>query len=207
MRGADPAPATIGRMPSFGTGVALIVNDIQNDFVDPGGGLPVAGAQSIVPAINRRILEARAAGSLVVYTQDRHPAVTPHFAKDGGTWPVHCVAGTWGAAFDPTLVVDGPTIGKGEDGEDGYSGFTMRDHATGAAVPTALDGLLRTAGVRRIVVRGIATDYVVRATALDGRRLGYAVSLLTDAIVAVDVQPGDGRRAIAELSAAGVRIV
>lgn len=194
-------------MPSFGPGTALIVNDIQNDFVDPAGGLPVAGAQAIVPAINVRILQARAAGSLVVYTQDRHPAVTPHFAKDGGTWPVHCVAGTWGAAFDPSLVVDGPTIGKGEAGEDGYSGFTMRDHATGAEVPTALDGLLRAEGVRTVVVCGIATDYVVRATALDARRLGYVVALLTDAIVAVDLQPGDGRRAIAELHDAGVRII
>jgi len=194
-------------MPSFGPGVALIVNDVQNDFVDPSGGLPVAGARAIVPALNVRILQARAAGALVIYTQDRHTPVTPHFAKDGGAWPVHCVAGTWGAAFDPSLVVDGPTIGKGEDGEDGYSGFTMRDHTTGADVPTALDGALRSAGVGKVVVCGIATDYVVRATALDARRLGYAVSLLTDAIAAVDVQPGDGRRTIAEVAAAGVRII
>lgn len=194
-------------MTSFGPGVALIVNDIQNDFVSPTGGLSVAGAPAIIPAVNVRILAARAAGSLIVYTQDQHPPVTPHFAKDGGTWPVHCVAGTWGAAFDPSLVIHGPTIPKGVAGEDGYSGFTMRDHATGADVPTALDAFLRDAGVRKIVVCGIATDYVVRATALDGRRLGYAVSLLTDAIVAVDLVPGDGRRAIAEMAEAGVRIV
>ena len=89
------------------------------------------------------------AGSPVVYTQDWHPPSTPHFAKDGGIWPVHCVADTWGAQLHPDLVVRGPVVRKGTGGEDGYSGFSMRDPETGETSPTELDGLLREAGAER----------------------------------------------------------
>ncbi|HYX11671.1 MAG TPA: isochorismatase family protein, partial [Candidatus Acidoferrum sp.] len=126
---------------------------------------------------------------------------------DGGMWPVHCVAGTHGAEFQPGLVVDGPVVRKGANGEDGYSGFTMRDPTSGETIPTELDGLLRNGSIGRVVVGGLATDYCVKATALDAVRLGYQTELLGDAIRAVDVEPGDGDRAIEEMRAAGVAIL
>jgi nicotinamidase/pyrazinamidase len=187
---------------------ALVIVDVQNDFADPAGGLSVRGGDAVVPAVNTEIEAAAAAGALVVATQDWHPESTPHFAKDGGVWPVHCVGGTWGAELHPELALPpaAPRVRKGEHGEDGYSGFTMRDPATGEERPTALDGLLRDAGVERVVVVGLATDYCVKATALDAAGLGYATTLLTGAIAAVDLEPGDGERAIEAMRAAGVRV-
>lgn len=194
-------------MSPYDPSTALVIVDVQNDFADSAGGLPVAGGAAIVPVLDAHVRQALAAGSPILYTQDWHPMVTPHFAKDGGIWPVHCVAGTWGAALHPDLIVDGPVVRKGSNGEDGYSGFTMRDPTTGAEVPTELDRLLQAAGVRRVVVGGLATDYCVRATALDARRLGYPTFLLVDAIAAVDLAAGDGERAIADMVAAGVELV
>ena len=189
-------------------GVALIVVDVQNDFADPQGGLSVAGGADVVPVINREIALARENGGLVVCTQDWHPEHTPHFAKDGGIWPDHCVRDTWGAALHPVLVTpdDTPIVRKGANGEDGYSGFTMRDPHSGDTVPTELDPLLRGAGITDVVVTGLATDYCVKATALDAVRLGYATTLLTDAVAAVDLAEGDGRAALDEMAAAGVRL-
>lgn len=183
---------------------ALVVVDLQNDFADPAGGLSVAGGADVVPLVNGEIASARLAGALVVYTQDWHPESTPHFAKDGGIWPVHCVGGTWGAELHPDVVVDGPRVRKGENGEDGYSGFTMRDPQSGETIPTPLEALLREHGIERVVVCGLATDYCVKATALDAARLGFETYLLVDAIRAVDLAPGDGERAIDEMRAAGV---
>ena len=194
-------------MQPYGPSSALLVVDVQNDFADPAGSLSVAGGADVVAILNREIARARAAGSLVVYTQDWHPPVTPHFARDGGVWPVHCVAGSWGAELHPRLVVDGPTVRKGANGEDGYSGFTMRDPTSGQELPTELDELLRANHVERVVVGGLATDYCVRATALDATRLGYATSLLADGIRPVDLAPGDGDRAMTEMMDAGVAIV
>ncbi len=194
-------------MQLYGPSTALVVVDVQNDFADPAGSLSVAGGSDVVAILNREIARARDAGSLVVYTQDWHPPITPHFARDGGVWPVHCVAGSWGAELHPRLVVDGPTVRKGANGEDGYSGFTMRDATDGEEVPTELDELLRANGVERVVVGGLATDYCVRATALDAARLGYATSLLADGIRAVDLAPGDGDRAVTEMMDAGVAIM
>ena len=194
--------------PEYDTTTALIVVDVQNDFADPAGNLSVAGGDAIVPYVNGQIAAALAGGAFVAYTQDWHPPSTPHFAKDGGPWPVHCVAGTWGAAFHPALTADaGPSVRKGANGEDGYSGFTMRDPLKGATVPTELDGLLRGRGIRRVVVCGLATDYCVRATALDAVALGYQTSVLVDGVRAVDLQPGDGAGALAELVVAGVELV
>jgi nicotinamidase/pyrazinamidase len=157
--------------------------------------------------VNDHVARATAAGATVVYTADWHPARTPHFQTDGGIWPVHCVGDTWGAEFHPDLVVDGPVVRKGVHGEDGYSGFTTRDPETDATVPTELAGLLRDRGVTRLVVCGLATDYCVKATALDGLAQGFAVSLLTPAVRAVDLEPGDGDRAIAEVRDAGGEIL
>jgi nicotinamidase/pyrazinamidase len=191
----------------YGPTSALIVVDVQNDFADPAGGLSVAGGEEVVPVLNREIARARAAGALVVYTQDWHPVSTPHFAKDGGIWPVHCVAGSWGAELHPSLVVDGPIVRKGANGEDGYSGFTMRDPTTGTESPTELASLLDDHAADRVVVGGLATDYCVKATALDAVRLGHPTAVLGGGIRAVDLAPGDGGRALAELEAAGVAIL
>ena len=195
-------------MTTYGVRTALIVVDVQNDFADPAGTLSVAGGEDVVPHVNDAAARAASAGSLVVATQDWHPEATPHFAKDGGIWPVHCVAGTWGAELHPDLRLptDAPRVRKGTRGEDGYSGFTMRDPETGAETPTELEGLLRDREIERVVVCGIATDYCVRATALDAARLGFAVALVPDAVAAVDLEPGDGDRALAEMEAAGVVI-
>ena len=194
--------------PDYDATIALIVVDVQNDFADPAGSLSVAGGAAIVPYLNGQIAAALAGGALVAYTCDWHPSSTPHFAKDGGPWPVHCVAGTWGAAFHPALTAGaGPSVRKGTNGEDGYSGFTLRDPLTGATVPTALDGLLRGRGIRRVVVCGLATDYCVRATALDAVALGYRTSVLVGGVRAVDLRPGDGAGALAQLVDAGVELV
>ena len=195
-------------MMRYRPGTALIVVDVQNDFADPAGGLSVVGGDLIVPTINREIALAVHAAALVVTTQDWHPASTPHFAKDGGIWPVHCVADTWGAALHPALTVsdDAARVRKGANGEDGYSGFTVRDPVSGDTIATELEGLLRAAAIDSVVVCGLATDYCVKATALDAVRLGFATSLLADAVAAVDLQPGDGMHAIEEMEAAGVRM-
>jgi nicotinamidase/pyrazinamidase len=185
---------------------ALIVVDVQNDFADPAGSLSVSRAGHILPRINAEVAAARTAGSPVVYTQDWHPPSTPHFEKDGGIWPVHCVAGTWGADLYPSLVVDGEIVRKGSNGEDGYSGFTMRDPVSGTAIPTPLEEMLRSQGIERVVVCGLATDYCVNATALDARRLGFDTVVLRRAVAAVNLKPGDDERALAEMATAGARV-
>jgi nicotinamidase/pyrazinamidase len=193
--------------PGYDRTTALLLIDVQNDFADPGGALAVAGGDAIIPFLNRQVGAARRSGALVAYTQDWHPASTPHFARDGGIWPVHCVMDTWGAELHPNLLVDGPRVRKGSAGEDGYSGFSTRDPGTGRESPTELDGLLRGAGIERLVIAGLATDYCVKATALDAIRLGYPTRILADGIRPVDLAPGDGVRALAEMEAAGVEVV
>jgi nicotinamidase/pyrazinamidase len=193
--------------PGYDRTTALLLIDVQNDFADPGGALAVAGGDAIISFLNSQVAAARESGALVAYTQDWHPAATPHFARDGGIWPVHCVMDTWGAELHPNLLVDGPRVRKGAAGEDGYSGFSTRDPGTGRESPTELDGLLRAAGIERVVVAGLATDYCVRATALDAIRLGYPTRVLADGIRPVDLAPGDGDRALAEMESAGVEVV
>ena len=141
-------------MIEYDSATALVVVDVQNDFADPEGGLHVQDGAAVVRVINSEIERARDAGGHVVYTADWHPPSTPHFAKDGGIWPVHCVADTWGAEFHPELTIDGPVVRKGSNGEDGYSGFTMRDPETEETIPTELADLLHEWGVSRIVVTG-----------------------------------------------------
>lgn len=187
---------------------ALVVVDLQNDFADPSGSLSVAGGDRIVPRVNQAVTDAVERGSFVVATQDWHPESTPHFAKDGGIWPVHCVGGTWGAELAPSLALpsDSPRVRKGTNGEDGYSGFTMRDALTGEETPTELEGLLRARAIERVLVCGLATDYCVKATALDAVRFGFEVELLGDAVAAVNLEADDGERALTEMVGAGVRI-
>jgi nicotinamidase/pyrazinamidase len=189
---------------------ALVIVDLQNDFADPSGGLAVHGGANLVPIINGEIAMARAALALIVFTQDWHPPSTPHFAKDGGTWPVHCVAETWGAELHPDVdaeaAADAPRIRKGANGEDGYSGFTMRDPVSGEEHSTGLEALLRARSVERVLVCGLATDYCVKATAVDAARLGFDAVVLRDAVRAVELEAGDGSGALDEMTAAGVRI-
>ena len=130
--GSSAGPPRIGApMTAYDPTTALLVVDVQNDFADPSGSLYVKGGEEVVPLINREIERARAAGASVIYTQDWHPESTPHFQKDGGVWPVHCVMSTWGAELHRDLVTVGPVVRKGSNGEDGYSGFTQRDPESG----------------------------------------------------------------------------
>ena len=185
---------------------ALVVVDVQNDFADPGGNLYVQGGEAVVPEVNDEVGRALAAGAMVVYTQDWHPESTPHFQKDGGIWPVHCVQETWGAEFHPDLEVAGPVIRKGANGEDGYSGFTMRDPETGEQTATRLRGLLDEHAIERVVVVGLALDVCVKATALDA--VGdFDTAVVVGATAPVELLQGDGARAIEELQADGVTIV
>jgi nicotinamidase/pyrazinamidase len=180
---------------TVGPADALVVVDVQHDFL-PGGALAVANGERIFAPI-----EALAPRFARVYaTRDWHPADHSSYAQYGGPWPVHCVAGTHGAAFDERLdlaKVD-VVVDKGVDrATDGYSGF--------AATTLAAD--LRLHGVQRVFVCGLATDYCVKATALDARAAGFAAVVIADASAAVDVQPGDEAAALAELRAAGVEVV
>jgi nicotinamidase/pyrazinamidase len=190
-------------MPTYDPTTALLVVDVQNDFADPQGSLYVKGGEEVVPVINREIERARAAGASVFYTQDWHPESTPHFQKDGGIWPVHCVMETWGAELHRDLTADGPVVRKGSNGEDGYSGFTQRDPQTGETIPTGLADMLGAAGITQLVIAGLATDYCVKSTVLDAREKGYPITVIQNAIRPVEVQEGDGDRAIEEMLAAG----
>lgn len=183
---------------------ALVVVDVQNDFADRNGSLYVRGGEEVIGLINQLAAENRDA--FCVYTQDWHPPRTPHFEKDGGRWPVHCVAETWGAELHPALVVAGPVLKKGVGGEDGYSGFFVRDPKSGEVEATELEGMLRARGIERVVVVGLAEDVCVKETALDAARLGFETVVLADATRPVNRRPGDGARAVAELVKAGVEI-
>jgi nicotinamidase-related amidase len=172
---------------------ALLIVDFQNDFT-PGGALGVDGGDAIAERLNELAADPRYA--LVIATRDWHPVDHGSFTEQGGIWPVHCVQGSRGAELHEALdqarldvIVD-----KGQDaGTDGYSGFDG----------TGLESLLRSRGVDRITVAGLATDYCVKNTALDALRLGFDVIVASDAVRPVDVSPGDGERALAEVRAAG----
>ena len=196
-------------MVDYHEGTALVVVDCQNDFGNPSGSLYVRGGEDVVPVVNAEIAAARAAGSLQVYSQDWHPEHTPHFQIDGGIWPVHCVADTWGSEFLPGLDVDlaAESLRKGTGGEDGYSVFTVRDPESGEESPTRLEALLREHAIERVVIAGLATDYCVKETALDARRLGFDTVVIEAACRAVDLEPGDGDRALDAIRDAGAFVV
>jgi nicotinamidase/pyrazinamidase len=193
-------------MTTYDPKTALVVVDVQNDFAAPKGSLHVPDGAEIVPLVNAEIAAAQEAGAPVYYTQDWHPPSTPHFQKDGGIWPVHCVQDTWGAEFHPDLTVDGPIVRKGDEGRDGYSGFTARDPRSGQLSVTPLDSMLKAMERERLVVCGLASDYCVLETVLDAVRLGYRVEVRSAAIRAVDLKPSDGERAVERMRAAGATI-
>jgi len=178
-------------------GDVLLVTDIQNDFL-PGGSLAVAGGDEVVPVLNRYIGAFVAQGLPVYATRDWHPQGHCSFHAQGGPWPVHCVAGTHGAAFAATLTLppDATVISKATSlDQEAYSSFQGTD----------LDSRLRAAGIRRLFIGGLTTDYCVLNTVRDARQLGYDVFVLADAIRAVDVRPGAGQRAEEEMASLGAR--
>jgi nicotinamidase/pyrazinamidase len=198
--------ATVER-PGYGTRSALLVVDVQNDFADPKGSLYVHDGEKVVPIVNREIDRAQAAGVPVVYTKDWHPPETPHFAKYGGKWPVHCVRETWGAELHPELKVVGDIIYKATGPEDGYSGFSVTHLPTGERRETGLEQFLRDHHVDHVVIAGLATDYCVKDTALDAIRKGFDAEVITEATRPVEVEAGDGERALREVEQAGVTLV
>jgi nicotinamidase/pyrazinamidase len=187
---------------------ALIVTDVQNDFADSKGSLYVRGGEQVVEAVNAEIAAALSDGVTIVYTQDWHPPDTPHFEKDGGVWPVHCVAGTWGAELHPALRRAEPSdvVRKGTTGADGYSAFSERDPQTGEVRSTGLDDVLARHHIERVVVVGLATDYCVKETVLDARRRDLPTEVPAGTTGAVDLEPGDGGRAVEEMRAAGAAV-
>jgi nicotinamidase/pyrazinamidase len=174
---------------------ALLVVDMQRDFM-PGGALAVPTADVLVPRINHYIDHFTAIGAPVYLSRDWHPANHCSFREQGGRWPPHCVAGSTGADFarglrvpEMAVIVSKATTAA----EDAYSAFER----------TALATLLQSRGVVHLWVAGVATDYCVKASVLDARRLGLHVTVLVDAIRGVDVQAGDSDRALAQMVAAG----
>jgi nicotinamidase/pyrazinamidase len=178
---------------------ALIVVDVQNDFC-PGGSLAVAEGNEVVAPLNKLMKEFLDRAEPVYKTRDWHPEKTKHFAIYGGTWPIHCVQNTPGAQFHPDLLDDPRinVISKGVDERaDGYSGFDG----------TQLAQLLRDEGVNEVWVGGLATDYCVKQTVIDGVHNGFKVKALADAMRPVNVNPEDGAKAIDEMKEAGAEIV
>jgi nicotinamidase/pyrazinamidase len=177
---------------------ALIVVDVQNDFC-PGGSLAVTGGDEVVAPLNKLIEEFLERGEPVFKSRDWHTEKTKHFKAYGGTWPVHCVQNTKGAEFHPDLIDDMHirVISKGLGDEDCYSAFDGTDLAL----------QLRRLGIEELWVGGLATDYCVKNTVLDGVKEGFRVKALEDAMRAVEVNPGDGERAIAEMRDAGAEVI
>lgn len=174
-------------------GTALILTDVQHDFL-PGGALAVEGGDHVIAPLLARIGDA----GLVVATRDFHPPNHCSFYARGGPWPAHCVIGTPGAAIHPEIdSVAHLIISKGSDPEqEQYSAFEA-----------GLGSMLAARGIRKLIIGGLATDYCVRATSLAARSAGFDVQVVHDAVRAVDVEPGDGERALDEMRSAGVVIV
>jgi nicotinamidase/pyrazinamidase len=185
-----------------GKRAALLIVDVQNDFC-PGGALPVPSGDRVVPALNEYVDLARARGATVYASRDWHPAITAHFTSHGGPWPPHCVQGTDGARFHPSLRLPATTIvvNKGMDpNAHGYSAF---DGRTADGRPFLAD--LRARGIDHLYVGGLATDYCVRRSVLDALSAGLAVTVLEDGVAGLN--PADSAEAIAEMRARGAHVM
>ncbi len=183
---------------------ALIIVDVQNDFC-PGGALPVPEGDRVAAPLGQLAACFVEAGMPVYASRDWHPEQTGHFQKDGGSWPVHCVRESAGAAFHPALRLPQTAVilSKGIDPQaDGYSAFDGRN-----AQGLSLMELLTAAAARHLYIGGLATDYCVRATVLEALERGFGVSLLVDCIAGVEVQPGDSCRAVEEMQQAGAGVI
>ncbi len=182
---------------------AFLIVDVQVDFC-PGGSLAVPSGDTIIPVINRYIRLFREKGLPVIASRDWHPPVTSHFLEYGGLWPPHCVQESAGAAFHPLLQLpsDATVVSKGMDPKkDAYSAFQATTEQG-----TSFAELLREMGIERLYVCGLATDYCVRASTLDGLKEGFAVSVLTDGIKGVNLKRGDSSRALKEMTKAGAEL-
>lgn len=180
-------------------GDALIIVDVQNDFL-PGGSLAVAHGDEVVPVLNRYIGAFEAAGLPIYVTRDWHPANHCSFKAEGGIWPPHCVAATEGAQFAPGLrhPADAVVVSKATTPQkDAYSGFEGTD----------LAAQLRERNIRRLFIGGLATDYCVLNTVRDAINHDFTVFLLKDAIRAVNVRPGDGQKAEDEMQSLGAKLI
>jgi len=174
---------------------ALIVVDMQRDFM-PGGALPVPEGDKIIPRCNQYIEEFRKRGALIVATRDWHPENHISFREQGGPWPKHCVQNTPGAEFVVELPADAVIISKAtEPDKEAYSGFEG----------TELAEILKRHGVKRVYICGVATEYCVKATALDAVKHGFETYLLRDAVKGI--KPQDEERALRELESAGVKVL
>ncbi len=182
---------------------ALLIVDVQNDFC-PGGALAVRDGDQVVSVLRGLAARFGALGLPVYASRDWHPADSRHFATHGGAWPAHCVQGTEGARLreDLELPRSAAVVTKGQGVDDqGYTAMVGDVAGRGSLVDD-----LRARGVDRVYVGGLATDYCVRYTVLDALQRGFDVTVLTDAVRAVDVTPGDGARALEELHAAGATL-
>jgi nicotinamidase/pyrazinamidase len=175
---------------------ALVVVDVQNDFC-PGGAFPVAHGDMTVKSLNRYIQKFMKAGALIIYTRDWHPQDHISFKPQGGPWPPHCVQETVGAKFHPDLLLlpEGQIVSKADKKDEAYSFFQG----------TNLAKELHARGITTLFVGGLATDYCVKETVLDGRREGFEVYHLDDASRGVNVRPEDSELALREMVAKGAK--
>ncbi|RPJ56561.1 MAG: nicotinamidase [Acidobacteria bacterium] len=187
---------------------ALLVVDVQKDFC-PGGALAVEEGDQVVPRLNPWVERFAKAGRPIAYTRDWHPPDHCSFREQGGPWPVHCVQKTRGADLHPDLKVKGPLFEKAfkpdEEAYSGFGGFLV--DADGRISNLSLADWLRRQGVKHVYVGGLTTDYCVRTTTLDALKEGFEVTVLGDAIRAVNVHPDDGCRAVEEMKRAGAEFV
>jgi nicotinamidase/pyrazinamidase len=174
----------------------LIVVDVQNDFC-PGGALAVSHGDEVVPVLNRYIARFKEAHAPIIFTRDWHPPNHSSFKSQGGPWPPHCVQNSDGAKFHPSLIIptDAEIISKADRNDEAYSFFTR----------TLMGQELRQRGIRRLLVGGLATDYCVKWTVLDGLKHGFEVYHLDDASLGVNVKPGDSESALSEMVAKGAK--
>jgi nicotinamidase/pyrazinamidase len=175
---------------------ALVVVDIQNDFC-PGGALAVAEGDKVVPVLNKYIQRFRKASAPIILTRDWHPPDHSSFKEQGGPWPPHCVQNSEGAKFHADLNVppEGEIVSKADKKDEAYSFFQGTNLAT----------QLHQRGIKRLLVGGLATDYCVKETVLDGLKYGFEVFHLDDASRGVNVNPDDSERALHEMVAAGAK--
>lgn len=181
---------------TVGKETALVVVDIQNDFC-PGGALPVKDGDQVIPVLNRYIERFRAARAPILFTRDWHPPDHSSFKDQGGPWPPHCVQNSEGARFHSGLKIppEGEIISKADKRDEAYSFFQGTDLAK----------RLSQRGIKRLLVGGLATDYCVKETVLDGLKYGFEVLHLDDASKGVNVSPGDSESALQEMVAKGAK--
>lgn len=180
----------------IGKHTALVVVDMQKDFC-PGGALPVAEGDKVVPALNKYIEKFQKAGAPIIFTRDWHPPDHSSFKAQGGPWPAHCVQNSDGANFHPDLVIPprAEIVSKADKKDEAYSFFQGTDLAE----------KLKERGIRTLLVGGLATDYCVRETVLDGLKYGFQVYHLDDASRGVNVKPDDSELALREMVAKGAK--